>query len=68
MATSDYSTGYDDLLDLPAESADARRILAFQLSPAKLARLDTLRVEIRSQEVERTDHRWITVGCRYLHA
>lgn len=42
MATIDYPTVYDDLLDLLAESADAQRVLAFRLSAAKQERLDTL--------------------------
>jgi hypothetical protein len=42
MVPSDESAIYDDLLDLLVESVEAERVLAFQLSVAKQARLDTL--------------------------
>jgi hypothetical protein len=42
MSAIDYPAVYDDLLDLLAESADARRVLAFRLSQEKQARLDEL--------------------------
>ncbi len=42
MSTIPRPAVYEDLLDLLAESADAGRVLAFRLSPAKQARLDDL--------------------------
>ena len=42
MSAIDYPAIYDDLLDLLAESADARRVLTFRLSDEKQARLDDL--------------------------
>jgi hypothetical protein len=42
MSTIDHPAVYDDLLDLLAESADAKRVLAFRLSDEKQARLDEL--------------------------
>jgi hypothetical protein len=42
MVPMDDTTIYDDLLDLLAESVQAERVLAFQLSAAKQARLDAL--------------------------
>ena len=42
MAPIDDATVYDDLLDLLAESADAKRVLAFRLSAAKQERLEAL--------------------------
>ena len=42
MVPSDETAIYDDLLDLLAESVEAERVLAFRLSAAKQARLDTL--------------------------
>jgi hypothetical protein len=42
MVPIDESAIYDDLLDLLAESVEAERVLAFRLSAAKQARLDTL--------------------------
>lgn len=42
MATIDESAVYDDLLDLLADSAEAKRVLAFRLSTVKQVRLDTL--------------------------
>jgi hypothetical protein len=42
MSAIDHPTVYDDLLDLLAESANARRVLAFRLSDEKQARLDEL--------------------------
>lgn len=42
MSTIDHPVVYDDLLDLLAESADAKRVLAFRLSDAEQARLDEL--------------------------
>ena len=40
MSAIDYPAVYDDLLDLLAESADAKRVLALRLSDEKQARLD----------------------------
>jgi len=42
MATIDESAVYDDLLDLLADSAEAKRVLAFRLSTVKQVRLDAL--------------------------
>jgi hypothetical protein len=42
MSTIDHPAVYDDLLDLLAESADAKRVLAFRLSDEKQAWLDEL--------------------------
>jgi hypothetical protein len=42
MSAIDYPAVYDDLLDLLAESADAKRVLTFRLSQEKQARLDEL--------------------------
>jgi hypothetical protein len=42
MSTIDHPAVYNDLLDLLAESADAKRVLTFSLSDAKQARLDEL--------------------------
>jgi hypothetical protein len=40
--TSTESALYDELIDLLADSADAKRIMSFRLSPGKQARLDDL--------------------------
>ena len=42
MSAIDHPALYDDLLDMLAEGADARRVLAFRLSDEKQARLDEL--------------------------
>jgi hypothetical protein len=42
MSAIDYPALYDDLLDLLADSADAKRVLAFRLSEEKQTRLDEL--------------------------
>jgi hypothetical protein len=42
MSTIDHPAIYEDLLNLLAESANAKRVLAFRLSDEKQARLDEL--------------------------
>jgi hypothetical protein len=42
MSVTDHAAVYEDLLELLAESADEKRVLAFRLSDDKQARLDEL--------------------------
>jgi hypothetical protein len=52
MSAIDHPALYDDLLDMLAEGADARRMLGFRLSDEKQARLDELLDKNRERDVD----------------
>jgi hypothetical protein len=67
MFTIDHPAVYDDLLDLLAESADARRVLAFRLSHEKQARLDELLENNREGTLTNEELAELDVYERFAH-
>jgi hypothetical protein len=67
MAAIDHPAVYDDLLDLLAESADARRVLAFRLSQGKQARLDELLEKNREGTLTAEESAELDVYERFEH-
>jgi hypothetical protein len=65
MSAIDYPAVYDDLLDLLAESADARRVLAFQLSHDKQARLGELLEKNREETLTDEESAGLDVDERF---
>lgn len=67
MVPMDDTTIYDDLLDLLAESVEAERVLAFRLSAAKQARLDTLLDKNRDGTLTAEEHAELDAYERFEH-
>jgi hypothetical protein len=67
MSTIDYPAVYDDLLDLLAESADARRVLAFRLSYEKQALLDELLEKTREDTLTAEESAALNEYERFEH-
>ena len=68
MATIDHAAVYDDLLDLLAESAETKRVLAFRLSAAKQDRLDALLDKNRAGTLTAAETAELDAYERFEHA